>query len=76
MFPVAMQWNFWLADKFSVFGEPGMTVYFAKPELGDTNVGATPLLQVGGRWHFSPGSALTLRIGYPTVSFGFSALLF
>jgi hypothetical protein len=76
MFPVAMQWNFWLTDKFSVFGEPGLTIYGEKGVYEhDSHIGVTPLFQVGGRFHFLPKTTLTLRIGYPTLSIGVSGLL-
>lgn len=69
--PVAMQWNFWLARRWSVFGEPGLLPYFRGGELG-----FQPLaLYVGGRFHFSDAVSLTLRIGYPTLSLGASFFL-
>jgi hypothetical protein len=76
LFPVAMQWNFWLADKFSAFGEPGLSLYWEKGEFQDNwRMGATPLLQVGGRWHFLPNTTLTFRLGYPNITLGLSMLL-
>ena len=27
VFPVVMQWNFWLSQNWSVFGEPGLVIY-------------------------------------------------
>lgn len=75
-FPVAMQWNFWLHDKFSVFGEPGIVVYYRKAKYEpDSGVGLAPLLDIGGRLHFSQWAALTLRLGYPTLSLGVSFFL-
>jgi hypothetical protein len=76
LFPLAMQWNFWLVEKFSAFGEPGLTFYWEKGRYqSNSDFGVTPLLQVGGRWHFMPRSTLTLRIGYPNISLGVSVLL-
>lgn len=79
--PIAMQWNFWLTDKFSVFAEPGLTVrkaffrddpYYATycdPRFQDCrNRSSTDLyftFFAGGRWHFSDNLALTLRLGHP-----------
>lgn len=78
-FPVAMQWNFWLTDKWSVFGEPGFAIRHAfYPDNYCPDPGAfgcrdsTRLLfafYAGARWHFADTVALTMRVGYPT---GFS----
>jgi hypothetical protein len=80
-FPVAMQWNFFVAQRWSVFGEPGLLVYHRF--LNDcpngqncpghpSSTGVEPALYVGGRYHFSQGTALTLRVGFPAFSLGFS----
>lgn len=74
-FPAAMQWNFWLSDQFSVFGEPGVAIYYAKArDEASGNVGAVPVFAVGGRWHFLRRGMLTLRVGYPVMSLGVSML--
>lgn len=67
--PVVMQWNFWLTDSWSVFGEPGGGFY-----LGNST-GARPTLSAGGRYHFSNTLALTLRLGYPAITVGVSFVL-
>jgi len=71
-FPVALQWNFWLTDSWSVFGEPG----FAFRQVADCGEFGCPnksrfygAFYAGARYHFSDTLALTLRAGYPT---GFS----
>ncbi len=80
-FPVTMQWNFYVAQRWSVFGEPGLVIYHGF--LSDcpaglvcpgtpTLTGVEPALYVGGRYHISDTTALTLRIGFPAFSFGFS----
>ncbi len=75
-FPVALQWNFWLHEKFSAFGEPGFVVYYRKAQYEpNSNVGLAPLFDVGGRWHFSDVAALTFRFGYPAFSLGVSFFL-
>lgn len=67
-FPVVMQWNFWLARQWSVFAEPGLSLY-----LRDGSAGFAPLvLFAGGRFHASERIALTFRVGYPTLSLGAS----
>lgn len=75
-FPAAMQWNFWLAEKFSVFGEPGLALYYEKSRAEvESHVGIAPVFLVGGRWHFLRRAMLTARIGYPAMSLGVSVLL-
>jgi len=71
--PVVLQWNFWLSTHFSVFGEPGLAVVF---DHGDARFG--PVIYAGGRYHFSPDIALTLRLlGVPSLdsAIGLSFLL-
>lgn len=65
--PVGMQWNFYVAERWSVFGEVGGQIRTdfddAWPDL---------LFQAGGRYHFDESMALTMRIGYPWFSVGLS----
>jgi hypothetical protein len=80
--PVAMQWNFFVAHRWSVFGEPGLLVYFGS--FSDCSLqsslcpghpaasGVQPAFFLGGRFHISDTASLTLRLGYPTFSFGVS----
>lgn len=67
--PVVMQWNFWLSDRWSVFGEPGLGAW------SDHLDRPRPALFVGGRVLFGDHVALVLRAGYPTLSVGVSFLL-
>jgi hypothetical protein len=81
-FPIVMQWNFFVAEKWSVFGEPGLVIYHGffdycnqAPFPGCGNPNATGVdfaFYAGGRYHVSDHVALVLRIGYPTFSFGVS----
>jgi hypothetical protein len=82
-FPVVMQWNFFVAHQWSVFGEPGLVIYHgffdycagapAGAACGNpTSTGVDFALYVGGRYHINDHLALVLRIGYPTFSFGVS----
>jgi hypothetical protein len=86
IFPVAMQWNFWLTEHWSVFGEPGLYVYHGVFDTGycdpafqacgyPTTTGVDLALWVGGRFHFNDKISLTMRIGYPDFSFGVSFFL-
>lgn len=69
--PVVMQWNFWLHRQWSVFGEPGLAMYV---EEGDVEFQPF-VLYAGGRFHVTDRITLTMRLGYPTFSFGASFLL-
>jgi hypothetical protein len=71
-FPVVLQWNFWLHRKWSVFGEPGVALYYHRQRGLDFS---PFVIEAGGRYHFSDAVALTLRVGYPMVSLGVSFLL-
>ncbi len=84
-FPVAMQWNFYVAQRFSVFAEPGLVLYYGfvsdcpsgvncpngRPN-GDNGVGIEPALYLGGRFYLTDKVALTARIGFPSFTFGVS----
>jgi hypothetical protein len=89
-FPVVMQWNFFLATHWSVFGEPGLSIvyqnfgnYFCQDPLGrgvpcaagPNRVAVEPVIFFGGRYHFSESASLVLRIGWPYASFGISFML-
>ncbi|HEY4016977.1 MAG TPA: hypothetical protein VGM06_26775 [Polyangiaceae bacterium] len=68
--PVVLQWNFWLSNHWSVFGEPGLAVGGGGP-----NPTVGPALFLGGRYHFNDTVALTLRVGFPEIGIGVSFLL-
>lgn len=67
--PVVMQWNFWLSQNWSVFGEPGGLIDFGKKPKPH------PAFYAGGRFHFTERITLTMRVGHPTASIGVSFLL-
>jgi hypothetical protein len=85
--PVVMQWNFFLSDKWSVFGEPGVSLNFygncnnyydRNGRRYGSDYGCNTLdlaLFVGGRYHFSDKVTLTMRLGWPYLSIGVSFLL-
>jgi len=73
--PVLFQWNFYLTPKWSVFGEPGFTMFFRTARHESLSVGAFPAIFVGGRYHFSNQATLTMRIGYPYTTIGVSFFL-
>jgi hypothetical protein len=69
--PVVMQWNFWLTERFSAFGEPGVSLY----HLGDYGFALSPALYLGGRLRLADRITLTARIGYPTLAIGVSFMM-
>jgi hypothetical protein len=78
-FPVVLQWNFYVAPRFSVFGEPGFSIDYAF--YGDCMIANCKagnnffpgfIFEVGGRYHINEHLALTARVGYPTITFGVS----
>lgn len=69
--PVVMQWNFWITNRFSAFGEPGVDLYY----LTSHGFSAVPALYVGGRVRLSDRITLTGRLGYPTLAIGVSFML-
>lgn len=72
IFPVVMQWNFWLSKNWSVFGEPGVA-FRARSHADDK---FEPFVfYAGGRFHFTDQISLTLRAGWPTFSAGVSFFL-
>ena len=85
-FPVAMQWNFFVAKSWSVFPEIGVAPYYGffdnycdtlNPNLrgycsSPSHFSVTPWFNVGGRYHFNEHVALTMRVGWPTISVGVS----
>jgi len=70
--PVVLQWNFFLHEQWSVFGEPGVALRFQSP---GNNKFDPFVLYLGGRWRFSDQASLTMRIGYPVTTVGVSFFL-
>lgn len=88
-FPVVLQWNFFLTDVISVFGEPGLTIWhehgrwenYCAPNnrnmcsnsWDETHV--APAMWGGARFLFSETVGLTVRLGTPYLAVGMSILL-
>jgi hypothetical protein len=70
--PVVMQWNFWVSQHWSVFAEPGVAFRW-RDDYHELRPDLT--LYGGARWLFAPRVSLTMRVGYPALSLGFSFLL-
>ncbi len=85
--PVALQWNFFLTDIISVFGEPGLAFVHHRwsrwvpcgagvsCEYGDSATELHPALWGGARFMFSDTFGVTVRLGVPSISAGLSILL-
>ncbi len=83
-FPVVLQWNFWLTDVISVFGEPGLAFRHTTwdDELcvdrrcnDDSDNDLKPTFWAGGRFMFSDTVGGVVRLGWPYVSLGINFLL-
>jgi hypothetical protein len=64
--PVAMQWNFWLSENWSVFGEPGLALRINDDNYDD-DVDLDFAFYAGGRYHFGDTASLTMRLGWPSA---------
>lgn len=67
--PVALQWNFFLTRRWSVFAEFGGIV---RSDGFLNNMWIDPTVFLGGRLHFNDKIALTFRAGTPWVGIGVS----
>ena len=68
--PVALQWNFFLTRKWSVFAELGAIIH--SDGFFDHNIWVDPTIFIGTRIHFTDSIALTIRGGSPWLSVGVS----
>ncbi len=89
LFPVVLQWNFWLTKVISVFGEPGLAIdhtwydYYVggacQPyglcPVTFSHTYVRPVFQGGARFMFGDTVGLTVRVGVPYISLGASFLL-
>jgi hypothetical protein len=67
--PVALQWNFFLTKKWSVFAEIGGII---RSEGFYRDYWLDPAIWLGTRLHFNDKVALTARLGVPWISVGVS----
>ena len=69
--PVALQWNFYINQLWSVFPELGLALLLGSHHRGHSDVAVDFLLAIGGRYQFNARNALVLRLGWPIgVQFG------
>jgi hypothetical protein len=86
-FPIVLQWNFFLTDIISVFGEPGFAIVHYRwdtwercwaPGYCDHDGHETelsPAFWGGARFLFTDNIGFTVRLGYPSLTAGVSFLL-
>ena len=67
--PVVLQWNFWLTQEWSVFGEPGLAFRISSDSENRLD---TFVLHLGARYNFTRRLAFTMRLGMPAFSAGAS----
>jgi hypothetical protein len=86
-FPVVLQWNFFLTDVVSVFGEPGLSFVhyrwnhwercwspgYCNADGNDTRV--RPVFWAGGRFLVSKTFGFVVRLGVPSITAGVTVLL-
>ncbi len=82
--PVVLQWNFYITDVITVFGEPGLAIRHAwlsaewdcnEPalcEFDDRDLDLLPVFEGGAKFMFSERIGFTARIGYPHLTAGVS----
>lgn len=88
MLPVALQWNFYITDIITVFGEPGLAIRHSWWDYdyrvncpggvchGDYRDTYAELYLAGGaKFMFGRTVGLTVRLGYPHATIGASFLL-
>ena len=70
--PVVMQWNFWLSNKWSVFGEPGVWIFPGGSGVKGNKGDNLDLISVavGGRYLFKDTLSLEMRAGNQGISVG------
>jgi hypothetical protein len=87
LLPIALQWNFYLTDIITAFGEAGMAIGhswwsyngpciaggYCPPTYNDTYV--LPYFAAGAKFMFGRSAGLTVRLGYPHITVGASILL-
>jgi len=66
VFPVlALQWNFFLGQKWSIFPELGVAFLFGPQRNDYWSTFAAPHVAFGVRYHFSQRNALLARVAWP-----------
>lgn len=86
MLPVALQWNFYITDIITTFGEVGMAIRHTRwpysyacngngvCQSSDSDTYALFYPAVGAKFMFGRSAGLTVRMGYPHVTIGASIL--
>jgi hypothetical protein len=83
--PVVLQWNFYITDIITVFGEPGLGFRYTwwdwdgncdawNCDENNSHLEPMPVLETGAKFMFGKKAGLTVRIGYPHMTVGASLL--
>jgi hypothetical protein len=84
--PFVLQWNFYITDLITVFGEPGIGIRYSwlpvdaawagnpRGSNTDSDLDALPVLETGAKFMFGKTAGLTVRLGYPHFTVGGSFL--
>lgn len=86
LLPVALQWNFYITDIITVFGEPGLAIrhtwwdYYQPCPGGScgvdySNTSGNIYFAGGAKFMFGRTVGLTVRLGYPHATIGATILL-
>lgn len=67
--PSVMQWNFHLTESWTAFAEPGLALRYDEDDKRNDLI-LRPAFYLGGHYFFGKSTAVTLRLGWPTVSLG------
>ena len=87
--PVVLQWNFYLTDIITVYGEPGLALRYSHisfnggiapnnipyPPWSTSSTDLIPVFAGGAKFMFAKTVGLNVRLGYPYFSVGASILL-
>jgi hypothetical protein len=85
LLPIALQWNFYITDIITVFGEPGLAIrhmWWEQTNCPDGRCGdwdgsdtyLLPYFGAGAKFMFGRTAGLNVRLGYPDVTIGASIL--
>jgi hypothetical protein len=83
LLPVALQWNFYITDIITVFGEPGLAIrhtwwdYCSDGDCGGgySDTSGNIYFAGGAKFMFGRTVGLTVRLGYPHATIGATILL-
>lgn len=79
--PIVLQWNFYLTEIITVYGEPGLGIRHvwgdwetANGDFDHSETDPIPVFGGGAKFMFGRTAGLNIRIGYPLFTIGASLL--